>query len=803
MRLLQLLSSRNRPVARATLSARKFLPRLEVLEARALPSILYSSAGSRNVVDNHGPVLTSAAVDLIFWGAGWNNASTYLTNITNAVQTIMDSPYLSGLSQYRNVSNGTLLQTDLITDTSPGSTINDSQVATFVRTNINNGQLPGPSTAGGQILYMVIVQPGTTAGSVGGAHGTTTSNAGRFHYGWSTNPTTLSLDTVTDTFSHELTEAATDPEVNFDDAFVVPITRDEICDGDAQLYSYRLNGVLVQSSLSQATHTYNIYDGNQQNFIVSSTGVLTVNGDQLANHDDTITIDTSGSQVRVTLNDEVVQLTTGSQGQVHSITVNSGTGNDTINVLHTLAAAPVTIRSSGDATINLGSGGSVQTITGAVTIAGAGPNRDILTIDDSADTGNRTVAISGTAITGLSPAALTLSGSTVDSLTILGGRGRNTYNLTGTPAHTAVTLSTGTGVDAVNVTATSVPLTIDSSSGSGADTITVGSTSNSLSGIQAVNVIATATDALTLNDQGTSAAQTFTLDGSSISRSSGPTVTYTGVGALVLNGGSGGNTFVLNGSSATAALTLDGGTGANTLVGSSAGNRWEVTGANAGLLSGAAYGTTVAFADIQNLTAGGGGDYFLFDDGAAVAASVTGGGSDTLDYTPYTTSVVVDLQTGTATGVGGLVSGIGTVTGGSGTPAGSGVYNLLIGSGGNTLNGGFGRSNILVAGASASTLNAGDGQDLLIGGSTAYDSDPALAAWLQIAAYWAGTDDYSTRVANLTSGNGVPLLDATVVSGNGGGNALNGNGSLALLYTDGLDSINGFDPGSQQVTVNP
>jgi hypothetical protein len=40
----------------------------------------------------------------------------------------------------------------------------------------------------------------------------------------------------------------------------------------------------------------------------------------------------------------------------------------------------------------------------------------------------------------------------------------------------------------------------------------------------------------------------------------------------------------------------------------------------------------------------------------------------------------------------------------------------------------------------------------------------------EIMDYWSGTsDDYATRVGDLLSGNGVPLLDATTVTGNGGG----------------------------------
>ena len=128
---------------------------------------------------------------------------------------------------------------------------------------------------------------------------------------------------------------------------------------------------------------------------------------------------------------------------------------------------------------------------------------------------------------------------------------------------------------------------------------------------------------------------------------------------------------------------------------------------------------------------------------------------------------------------------------------------MLIARGGDTLNGGLGRRNILVAGSSGSKLNGGDGEDLLIAGFTSYDTDPALANWRLIAAYWAGGDDYHTRASNLASGTGVPLLDATVVTGNGGGNVLTGNGGLALIFSDGLDTITGFDPSSQLVTIAP
>ena len=108
-----------------------------------------------------------------------------------------------------------------------------------------------------------------------------------------------------------------------------------------------------------------------------------------------------------------------------------------------------------------------------------------------------------------------------------------------------------------------------------------------------------------------------------------------------------------------------------------------------------------------------------------------------------------------------------------------------------------------MAGGSASTLIGGDGEDLLIGGTTAYDLEPGLVDWLAIANYWAGTDDFATRSANLQSGNGVPLLDATTVTGNGGGNTMRGNGGTALISTDGQDARDNVFAATSLVTIAP
>lgn len=239
---------------------------------------------------------------------------------------------------------------------------------------------------------------------------------------------------------------------------------------------------------------------------------------------------------------------------------------------------------------------------------------------------------------------------------------------------------------------------------------------------------------------------------------------------------------------------LVGGGGNNTLVGADVANLWNVTGTDAGSVTEAG---TVAFTAFQNLIGGAAANTFVFSDGARITGNLDGGGGGSLDYSAYSTSVIVDLPTATATGAGGTIANIQNVTGGN--SGGAGVYNILVGNGSNILTGGTGRRNLLIAGSSASTLFGGDDDDILIGGTTAYDMD--LASLRAIMDYWSGTsDDYATRVGNLLVGNGVPLLDPTTVTSNGGGNTLIGGAGLNLYYGTSADNTD-FDPNSSAAFI--
>jgi len=125
----------------------------------------------------------------------------------------------------------------------------------------------------------------------------------------------------------------------------------------------------------------------------------------------------------------------------------------------------------------------------------------------------------------------------------------------------------------------------------------------------------------------------------------------------------------------------------NTLVGADTTNVWDLTGSNAGSLDGA-----LAFAAFQNLTGGATNDTFAFLAGGSIAGNLKGGAPvNTLDYSGYGSPVTLNLQTKTATGIGGTWAGIQDFIG-------TGTTDTLLGANAN--------STWSIAGANAGTVGA-------------------------------------------------------------------------------------------------
>lgn len=164
-------------------------------------------------------------------------------------------------------------------------------------------------------------------------------------------------------------------------------------------------------------------------------------------------------------------------------------------------------------------------------------------------------------------------------------------------------------------------------------------------------------------------------------------------------------------------------------------------------------------------------------------------------------NVVIDAGAFTGTThltVSGTLSGV--LFGGSGngstlTAAGSGHDILIGGPGADTLTDtttlqnafpGTGAGlNILIGGGGADTIT-GNGRDILISGTTNYDSNTAanLAVLDTILAEWTSSDSYSTRIRKISSGITVGTktyaLNSTTVQSDGVVNTLSDGGGITL-----------------------
>jgi Ca2+-binding RTX toxin-like protein len=442
--------------------------------------------------------------------------------------------------------------------------------------------------------------------------------------------------------------------------------------------------------------------------------------------------------------------------------INTGAGNDTVNVLGTTGTLFID-GNGGQDTVTVGDNHSLANIRGFVGLYNTN-GATALTVDDSGDTAPRSADLYGASgdgfLDGLGmpqggcvywhPAVGGTGG--VASVGISGGSGGNTFNVHDTAAGITSQLNSGAGADLVNVLATTGPLTIDG--GGGNDTVIVGN-AVTLQGIRGALTVTNPSGStnLIVNDELDLTGRTATLTATALTGLSPAPINFellNGSG-LTVTGGSGGNTFNVLDTPAGIPVAISAGAGDD---------RINMLGVPQGTLA---------------------------IDG--------GGGTNTLDYSGFPTGVTVDLATGTATAVAGGVRNIQNVVGGPGN-------NILVGDGNaNVLVGGPGR-NLLIGGGGPDTLVGGADEDILIGGSTAYDTDPvALQA---IMAEWGRTDlAFADRVDHILNGGGLNdpyLLNPSTVFDDGAANTLTGGLESDLFFVGANDTIT--NPKDGDVVVN-
>jgi len=177
-------------------------------------------------------------------------------------------------------------------------------------------------------------------------------------------------------------------------------------------------------------------------------------------------------------------------------------------------------------------------------------------------------------------------------------------------------------------------------------------------------------------------------------------------------GGSGDDRFSLN----TIAGQLDGGAGSDTLTATATDGRevLVVSGVDKGNLDG------LRFQNIESVDLGSGNDVALLDIDASLTGQLLGGaGLDRLEYTNWTLPVNVDLDRGTATGIGagssGSLLGFEQIVGGlaSDTLSSSGAFSGIDGSEGDDLL--FLRWSPWLSGAGEGLqVSGGVGRDLIV-----------------------------------------------------------------------------------------
>src|SRR5579883_1118692 len=292
-----------------------------------------------------------------------------------------------------------------------------------------------------------------------------------------------------------------------------------------------------------------------------------------------------------------------------------------------------------------------------------------------------------------------------------------------------------------------------------------------------------------------------------------------GGGADTLAAGSGGgnHTFILAATQATG-TTITGGSGSDTLVGPDTTNTWIVNGSGSGTVDG------WSFKSVANLIGGSGNDTFKFSGSGSLSGTIDGGaGANTLDYSKYSSNVLVALATGAASAVNGGKAGgfaniesfVGSSTASKSTlvgPASATTYtlstatsgslssgqtftnfNALTGSGSDTLIGPNVASAWIVTGPNSGTLTAGgvsltfSGMENVTGGS-GNDSFQLLAgsslAGTLDGGLGSNTLDYSkfgkgvtvnlgtgsatavASVANILTVTGSPFADSLTGDGN-------------------------------------
>jgi hypothetical protein len=227
---------------------------MAVQEERARPAPRGGGAPAK-FHDNGGAVIQIPRVVMLYWGSAWTATPAPVPAsgaITNAVAAMLRSAYMTGLTEYREIGRGHLAASAVYTASNPPNGFSDTDVGNFVKARIADGRAPALDQFN-QNLYVVVMPKGVNSSNTSfvGEHTYTTSGGKRVRFAWITNNGTL--DSVTRIISHEIVEAATDPEGTAILGVAGTCSQGGWCEiADICSSTARRNGVNVQSFWSDA-----------------------------------------------------------------------------------------------------------------------------------------------------------------------------------------------------------------------------------------------------------------------------------------------------------------------------------------------------------------------------------------------------------------------------------------------------------------------------------------------------------------------------------------------------------------------
>ncbi|HEV3385393.1 MAG TPA: hypothetical protein VG097_11310, partial [Gemmata sp.] len=271
--------------------------------------------------------------------------------------------------------------------------------------------------------------------------------------------------------------------------------------------------------------------------IISGGGTIPLTFDDSANSADAI----------YTITASTVQLdnsTPVSYASSVGLVLKGGSGTDTFNVEATSDVSPVTlITGGGSSTVNVTpTSQDLANLAGFLAIQGNG-GTTILNVDDQSDPAANVYTITASCITTFSAAPIVFAG--IQGLTIKGESMPATYDVVSTGAGTPIALTGGNGNDTFNV----------------------GSKTNTLDPIQGAITISGGgdSDALNILDQGQTAAESYTLTPTSLTRAGIGPIDFGTLHAVAIDAAAGNAALTISGSAPTTPVTFNGGKGNNTV----------------------------------------------------------------------------------------------------------------------------------------------------------------------------------------------------------------------------------------------